>query len=176
MKTQTKTILTVLKYLALIGAIGFSIECGSQIISFIVSFYNPEYGTKFYKVNPKLFELYNFKKGYFIGVMSLTIAFSAIKAFIWYYIFDFLKKLSLKNPFTNEISHKIQKTSYLLFDLWVVSIIGNNYMKFVSENSMIDLVNNFNYGEYFFMAGIVYIISQVFKRGVELQEENELTV
>ena len=176
MKTQTKTILEIIKYLALIGAIGFSIECGSQIISLMVSFVKPEVASKFYNVTPKLYELRNFDHRYFWFAMTLTIFFSATKAYIWYYIFDFLNILSLKNPFTVTISAKIQKISYLLFELWVVSFIGNNYIKFIGKESGIDLVNHFNHGEYFFMAGIVYIISQIFKRGVELQEENEFTV
>jgi hypothetical protein len=33
-----------------------------------------------------------------------------------------------------------------------------------------------NAGEFLFMAGLVFIISPIFKRGVELQSENELTV
>ena len=176
MKTQTKTILEIIKYLALIGAIGFSIECGSQIILLMVSFVKPEVASKFYNITPKLYELRDFDHRFFWLAMSLTIWFSATKAYIWYYIFEFLNKLSLKNPFTIETATKIQKISYLLFELWVVSFIGNNYINFVSKKSGIDLVNHFNYGEYFFMAGIVYLISQIFKRGVELQEENELTV
>jgi hypothetical protein len=83
---------------------------------------------------------------------------------------------NIKNPFTIEISSKIQKISYILFELWVISFIGNSYIGFVSKETGIDLANHFNHEEYFFMAGIVYIISQIFKRGVELQEENELTV
>ena len=176
MKTQTKTILEIIKYLALIGAIGFSIECGSQIISLIVSFFKPEVASKFYKVSQKIYELRNFDLRHFGFTMTLTISFSAMKSYIWYYIFDFLNKLSLKNPFTIEISSKIQKISYILFELWVISFIGNSYIGFVSKETGIDLANHFNHEEYFFMAGIVYIISQIFKRGVELQEENELTV
>jgi hypothetical protein len=30
--------------------------------------------------------------------------------------------------------------------------------------------------EYLFIAGMIYIISQIFKRGIEIQEENNLTV
>ncbi|WP_394991237.1 DUF2975 domain-containing protein [Emticicia sp.] len=176
MKTQTKTILEIIKYLALIGAIGFSIECGSQIVSLIVNFFKPEIALKLYKASPKLYELRNFDLRYYGFAMTLVIWFSATKAYIWYYIFDFLNKLSLENPFTVAISTKIQKISFLLFELWVVSFIGNNYIDFVGKESGIDLANHFNHGEYFFMAGIVYIISQIFKRGVELQEENELTV
>ena len=176
MKTQTQTILTIVKYLALIGGIGFSIECGSQIISVIVSFFKPELASKMYKITPKLYELRSFDIRYFGFAMALTIWFSATKAYIWYYIFDFLNKLSLKNPFTVEIAAKVQKISYFLFELWVVAVIGNEFIRFVSKESGINLVNHFNHGEYFFMAGIVYIISQIFKRGVEIQEENELTV
>ena len=66
MKTQTKTILEIIKYLALIGAIGFSIECGSQIISLMVSFVKPEVASKFYNVSPKLYELRNFDHRFFL--------------------------------------------------------------------------------------------------------------
>ncbi len=176
MKTQTKTILEIIKYLALIGAIGFSIECGSQIISLIVGFFEPKMAAKFYKVSSKIYELRNFDLRYFGLAIALTIFFSATKAYIWYYVFDFLNKLSLKNPFTVEICAKVQKISYLLFELWVVSFIGNSFIGFASKESGINIINHFNHEEYFFMAGIVYIISQIFKRGVELQEENELTV
>jgi hypothetical protein len=31
-------------------------------------------------------------------------------------------------------------------------------------------------GEFLFLAGIVFVIAQIFKRGIEIQTENELTV
>jgi hypothetical protein len=176
MKTQTKTILEIIKYLALLGAIGFSIECGSQITSFIISFYNPAFAKKIYLANESIHELRGFNLNYFYLVMSLIIILSALKAYIWYYLSDFLFKLNLKNPFTKIVSNKVQNISYFLFDLWIISYAGNVYIKYVSKRTDIDLVNLFNHEEYFFMAGIVYVISQIFKRGVELQEENELTV
>ncbi len=176
MKTQTKTILEIIKYLALIGAIGFSIECGAQLISFIISFSNPEFAKKMYLAKQGIEDLRNFSLTYFYFTKSLLITFAALKAFIWYYLFDFLHKLKLKNPFTDEVATKIQNISYQLLSLWVLAEIGNGYFNYVSKHTEIDLVNHFNHGEYFFMAGIVYIIAQIFKRGVELQEENELTV
>jgi len=176
MKTQSKTILEVIKYLALIGGIGFSIECGSQLISFIISFSNPEFAKKMYLANQGIFELRNLNLTYFYFTKSLVIVFAGLKAHIWYYLFDFLHKLKLKNPFTDEVATKIQNISYLLLSLWIMAEIGNGYFNYVSKHTDIDLVNHFNHGEYFFMAGIVYIIAQIFKRGVELQEENELTV
>lgn len=176
MKTQTKTILEIIKYLALIGGIGFSIECGSQIISLIVSFWNPELLKKMYLADRNVEEVRNFNLTYFYYAKSLVIAFAGLKAHIWYYLFDFLDKLKLKNPFTNETATKVQNISYLLLALWVLAAVGDGYFDYISKRTDIDLVNHFNQGEYFFMAGIVYIISQIFQRGVELQEENELTV
>lgn len=173
---KTKTILEIIKYLALIGAIGFSIECGSQLIGFIISFSNPEIAKKMYLANKSIFELRSQNLTYFYCTKSLVIAFVALKAHIWYYLFDFLHKLKLKNPFTDEVAVKIQNISYLLLSLWIMAEIGNGYFNYVSKRTDIDLVNHFNHEEYFFMAGIVYIIAQIFKRGVELQEENELTV
>lgn len=176
MKTQTKTILEIIKYLALIGAIGFSIECGSQLIGFIISFSNPVLAKKMYLANKNIDELRELNLTYFYFTKSLLIVFAGLKAHIWYYLFDFLHKLKLKNPFTDEVSTKIQNISYLLFSLWVIAEIGDGYFDYISKRTDIDLVNHFNQGEYFFMAGIVYIISQIFKRGVEIQKENELTV
>ena len=176
MKTQTKTILEIIKYLALIGGIGFSIECGVQLISFIISFWKPELLKKMYLANRDIEELRNFSLIFFYYTKSLVIVFAALKAHIWYYLFDFLLNLKLKNPFTSEIATKVQNISYLLFSLWVIAAIGDGYFKYISKQTDIDLVNHFNQGEYFFMAGIVYMISQIFKRGVDLQEENELTV
>ena len=39
-----------------------------------------------------------------------------------------------------------------------------------------ELHGNWISGEFIFMVGLVFIISQVFKRGVEIQAENDLTV
>lgn len=176
MKTPTKTILEIIKYFALIGAIGFSIECGAQLISFIISFSNPEFAKKMYLSKKGIEDLHNLSLSYFFCTKSLIIIFALLKAYIWYYLFNFLHKLKLKNPFTDKVATKIQNISYLLMNLWVLAEIGNGYFKYVSKHTNIDLINHFNNEEYFFMAGIVYIISQIFKRGVELQEENELTV
>ena len=38
------------------------------------------------------------------------------------------------------------------------------------------LEKNYISGEFIFMAGVVFVISQIFKKGVEIQSEHELTV
>lgn len=70
----------------------------------------------------------------------------------------------------------MEKTAFHLMGIWVVSLVAKTYLNWQSGDYM---QFDFKIGEgnnFLFMAAIVYIISQIFKRGIEMQEENELTV
>ena len=109
--------------------------------------------------------------------MSLIILASALKATVWYIMFDLLLKLQLRSPFSMVVSKKLEKLAYLLLAVWVLmAFIGKTYLHYVVESTGITLTDFNNGDEYLFIAGIVYIISQIFRRGIELQTENDLTV
>lgn len=176
MKTKTETILTVLKFLALLGAIGFAIECGSQLLSFIASFVNPEWASKTYNADASWITIRAYSQWYYVMVMSLVIAISALKAFVWFLIFSLLRKLQLHSPFSAGVAAKLEQIAYLLFGIWIVTtIMFNSYVHYLEKASGIRFHEK-NTGEYFFITGIVFIVSQIFRRGIELQEENQLTV
>ena len=177
MKTRTEIILVVLKYLALLAAIGFSIECGSQVFYFVASFINPDWAKNGYQVEQDWFRIHEYSTWYYVGVMSLAISISALKAWIWYLIFGLLLKLQLKSPFTMLVTKKLSTISYLLLGVWILmTFIGKTYAHYLVQSTGITLPSKYTGDEYFFIAGIVYIISQIFKRGIEIQEENALTV
>ncbi len=177
MKTKTEVVLGVLKYLALIAAIGFSIECGSQILSFIASYINPGWAEKVYGAEPIWFQIRQNNTWYYMQLMSMIIATSAIKAWIWFLIFDLLLKIQLKSPFCLFVTKKLETISYMLFSVWLVMIlIGKSYSHNLMKTTGIELSGKYISHEYFFIAGIVFILSQIIKRGVEMQEENQLTV
>ena len=104
----------------------------------------------------------------FIGLLieSGAILFTYIKIF---------SKIKLMNPFKMEIALTIEKISYVLFGIWIVSILSSVNSKWMLKWTG-EYFGNGILNEYLFMAGLVFIISQIFKRGVELQSENELTV
>lgn len=177
MKTKTEIILIVLKYLALLAAIGFSIECGSQLFYFVASFMDPQWAKNGYQIERDWFVIHKYSTWYYICVLSLTISISATKALIWYLIFDLLLKLQLKSPFSMLVTKKLETISYLLLGVWILTaIIGKTYAHYLLESTGITLPAKYTGDEYFFIAGIIFIISQIFKRGIEMQEENELTV
>ena len=177
MKRKTETILTISKFLALLGGVGYSILWGGQLVTLIASFINPEWAKHTYEVDMNLFSIRAHSTGFYANAMILTIAVSVLKATIWFVVFDLLSKLKLQNPFSMEVEKKLERIAYLLLGVWIVSsIFWKIYIHYLTEATGIQLPTNNNGDEYLFMAGIIYIISQVFKRGIEIQEENNLTV
>jgi hypothetical protein len=177
MKTKTETILSISKILAFMGAIGYSILCGSQLTTLVASFVNPEWAKHTYEVNLKIFSIREQSTGFYVSAMCLNIAVSALKVLIWYVVYDLLSKLKLQTPFSMEVEKKLERISYMLLGVWIVSsIFWKIYIYYLSRDTGIQLPTVNSGDEYLFMAGMIYIISQVFKRGIEIQEENQLTV
>lgn len=176
MKTHNKTvqILRVLHILAWVAAIGFAIEAGSILFSFGVSLINPG-AVKDLHRGQDLYNLSQFNQWYYVGSVSFIVAVVAMKSYMWFLVIKTLSAIRLQNPFTMEVVHRIEKISYVLFGIWLVGILSAAYGKWLMKLSWNFHPNGIS-GEFIFIAGIVFIISQIFKRGVEIQTENELTV
>ncbi len=177
MKIKTETILTVSKYLALLGAVSYSILWGSQLLTLISSFINPEWAKHTYEVDLNLFSIRDRSTAFYAYAMVLIIAVSVLKALVWFVVFALLSSLKLETPFSMDVEKKLERIAYLLLTVWIVSsIFWKLYIHYLYAATSIQLPENTTGDEYLFMAGIIYIISQVFKRGIEIQEENQLTV
>lgn len=99
-----------------------------------------------------------------------------MNGYVWYRIARMLTNFNLKEPFSRGVARTLEEVGIQLLGIWTVSIIAEQSISWISKNSGIHLERFHAVNEYLFIAGIVYIISQVFKRGIEIQEENELTV
>lgn len=173
-KTRTEQILNVMNVLAWIAFIGLLIESGAILFTFIMSFIKPESAMDLYK-GLDMFDLRSKNFWMYVQSVSFLIAFPAMKAYLVYQLIKIFSKIKLMSPFKMEIALTIEKISFVLLGLWLVSFLSSANSKWMfkmtSGNTGNDLLN-----EYLFMAGLVYIISQIYKRGAELQSENELTV
>jgi hypothetical protein len=177
MKIKTETILSVSKYLALLGGVWYSILWGSQLLTLISSFINPEWAKRTYEVDLNLFSIREHSIGYYVCAMCLAIAVNALKAIIWFVVFELLSKLKLQTPFSMVVEKKLERIAYLLLAVWIISnIFWKTYINYLSKDTGIQLPVVNNGDEYLFMSCMIYIISQIFKRGIEIQEENDLTV
>ena len=176
MKTKTEKILLVLKVLAWMALVGYILQCGGQIFSFGYSFFNPEAARNIYRTSLSLYEMHQHNQQYFIYIMSFLIALSAMHSYVWYRVARLLTKLNLQDPFSRKVARTLEEIGIQLLGIWIVSAIAERSVAWMAKNSGIHVGSLHAVNEYLFIAGIVYIISQVFKRGIEIQEENELTV
>lgn len=73
----------------------------------------------------------------------------------------------------------ILKISYVSFEIWIVWVVIDQYIEgLVKSGYDVSTIKNHldSAGSFIFLAGIIYVIAQIFKRGIELQNENDLTI
>jgi Protein of unknown function (DUF2975) len=173
---KTKTMLVVLQILAFLGGIGYSIQCGSQILSLVASFINPDWAKRVYDAHVELFMLRQQSISAYVFAESIVIIILATKALIWYQLANLLLKLKIEAPFSLRVASKLETVSYLLVGIWGLSFVGKIFMDWLLKTMATPITDISMGDESFFIAGIAYVFSQIFRRGVEIQEENQLTV
>ncbi len=185
MKTQTEKILTILRVIAWIGYVGWLLIFGAVVImSFFGLLSSSAEFTKLPVMNIDNLEItfQTMKEKYpnhFIVYVGLMIIETFLVLKIWEISKNILSNMNVQSPFSQEMARKIEKIAWLIFVCWLIEMAGNLYNKYflITTNGGNELEFKLSTGfSYLYMAGIIYLISQIFKRGVELQEENELTV
>ena len=165
MTKKNDFILDVLNVLAWIIFVGLCIDAGFLVYKFIFSLFNP---TAAQNQSP-----------HFRGVMSFAVAISMLKAYLFYLVVKIFMKLNLVKPFTIEIAKLIEKISYEAFTIAIVSIIAHQYTKrFIQSDYDVSHLEKYwnDTVAFLMMAAIIFVISQIFIKGLELQNENDLTV
>ena len=171
----TTIILKIMNILFWIVFIGLCIKTGALLISFFVSlFINPEGAQDLY-LGLDLYDLYNFDLEKYIGVASLLIALMAMKAYLAFLVVKLFMKFDLNHPFNEKTASLISEISYYALSIGVVAIIAEGYADRIIKHG-IALQIDWGEEQFLFFAGIIYIIALVFKKGVEIQNENELTI
>ena len=172
--TKTQHILQAMQILSWVAFIGFLIETGAILFSYIVSLVNPEVAGKLYKLTD-LSHLRGLNLSYYTIAVSFMVALGAMKAYIAYLLIRVLTKVNLADPFKMKVALLLEKISHILLGAFVVALLNSLNVAQTVKDTGVQL-EEWPTGEIIFIAGIVYIFSQVFKRGVEIQSEHDLTV
>jgi hypothetical protein len=90
-----------------------------------------------------------------------------------------MHKLDLSKPFNSIVSGEITKISYCTFSIGILSYIARQTAENLQHRGYaVDNLNQF-WGDsqaFILMAAVIYVIATIFKKGVEIQNENDLTV
>lgn len=178
MSKRNNFVFNILHIIAWIIFVGLGIEAGGLIVNFVFSIYEPGFVQNLYQ-KLDLSDMYNRSKWAFFGMYSFILVISLLKAYLFYIVVMLMHKIDLSNPFSIFVSEQITKISYCTFSIGILSYIARQVAKNIQRHGYtIDNLNQFwaDSQAFILMAAIIYVIAAIFKKGVEIQNENDLTV
>ena len=176
-KTNT-FVFTVLKIVSWIIFVGLGIEAGGLIVNFIFSLYKPEFVQNLYQ-KLDLGEMFAQSKWAFYSMYSFILVISIMKAYLFYIVIRLISQLDLSRPFNSFVAEQITQISYFTLSIGLLSYIARQTAKNLSHRGFeIDTLNQFwvDSQAFILMAAVIYVIATIFKKGLEIQNENDLTV
>lgn len=158
--------------------VGLSIEAGGVIVNFFFSIYNPGFVQNLYQ-KLDLTDMYKDSKMAFFGVYSFILIISILKALLFYLVIRLMHKMDLSKPFSSFVSKQILQISYYTLSIGFLSYIARQLVRNLRHHGFVpDNMDQFwaDSQAFILMGAVIYILATIFKKGVELQNENDLTV
>jgi len=158
--------------------VGLSIEAGGLIVNFFFSLYKPEFVQNLYQTLD-LTEMYKESRLAFFGVYSFILIISILKACLFYAVIRLMHKMDLSKPFNTFVARQILQISYYTLSIALLSHIARQIVENLMHFGFVpDNLNQFwaDSQAFILMGAVIYIIATIFKKGVDIQNENDLTV
>ncbi|MCK6618328.1 MAG: DUF2975 domain-containing protein [Cyclobacteriaceae bacterium] len=157
---------------------GFCVQTGALLFNYIYSLFRP-IATENLHLGLNLSELYKKSISIYTLLFTIIIGLSVMKALVFYTVIRIFKKLNLVKPFSNDVYQFILKITYYAFSIGVISLISQKIAeRLIDQGYEIGIIERYwnDYLAYLMMAAILFVIALIFKKGIELQSENDLTV
>jgi hypothetical protein len=158
--------------------VGLCIEAGGLLVNFFFSLYKPEFVQNLYQ-KLDLTEMYKGSRLAFFGIYSFILIISISKSCLFYIVIRLMHKMDLSKPFNSFVARQISLMSYYTLSIGLLSYIARQLVKNLMHHGFVpDNLNQFwaDSQAFILMGAVIYIIATIFKKGVEIQTENELTV
>jgi hypothetical protein len=178
MSATNNFIFTALKIIAWVFFVGLCIEAGGILVNFIFSLYDPSTIAHIYQ-KLDLSALYQRSKWAFFGMYSFILVIAVLKAVLFYVLIRLVSQIDLSKPFNHFASKQVSLISYYTLSIGLLSYIARQSAKAL-QNRGFDTGNLHPFWTdsqaFILMAAVIYVIAVIFKKGLELQTENDLTV
>lgn len=181
-KITTTHFLKFFEILSWFMFIGLCIESGGLLFNTLFTFFHNPNNVHHFWYGIDFSNLYNYDKGQFVVQVLLILIVSTLKIIISYLVIKILrnKNFNFTKPFNYDLQKFITNTACLSFGIGLFSKYAVKYTKWL-VNQGVEMPNLQNYyfdgfNVWIFMGIILVIISKIFKRGIEIQAENDLTI
>jgi len=178
MSKRNNFVFKFLHVVAWIIFVGLCIEAGALIVNFVYSLFKPEVVQHLYQ-KLDLSKMYEYNRWIYFGMYSFILVISVLKAYLFYLVIRLLYKLDLLKPFNAYVAGQITQISYYTLSIGLFSYLALEVSRSLQHHGIeIDKLSEFwaDSQAYILMAAVVYVIAAIISRGVEIQNENDLTV
>ena len=155
--------------------IGLCIKTGSILYSYVVSMAINPVASQNLNMGLNLSKLYSYDIAHYHIVTWMLIILTGLKAYIGYWVVKIFLEMKIEKPFSEGVERIITTISQIALWAGLLAVVAQAYCDWLMKKEL-DIPIDWASGEILFFAGVIYIIAQVFKKGIELQSENELTV
>lgn len=158
--------------------VGLCIEFGGLLVNFLFSLYKPEFVHNLYQ-KLDLSKIYSNNKFAFFEIYGLILCISFLKAYLFYIVINMMHKLDLEKPFNTFVADQILQMSYFTISIGLLSYVARKFATNLRQDGF--ETNNLDQfwtdsQAFILMGAVIYIIGIIFKKGVDIQKENDLTV
>jgi hypothetical protein len=157
---------------------GYCIQTGTLLFNYVFSLFKP-IATHNLHLGLELSELYLKSKSIYTFVFALIVAISTLKTYLFFVVLKLFKTLNISKPFSENVSGIITKITYYTLSIGIFSIIAQAFATQLTDKGYnVGIVERYwsDGGAYLVMTAIFFTIAFIFKKGIELQNENDLTV
>jgi hypothetical protein len=175
---QNDFIFKALTVIAWVIFVALCIEACALLVNFIYSLYNPVVLKNLYQ-KLDLSEMYNRSTAAYYSIYTFILVIAFLKAGLFYDVIKLVSKLDLNRPFSSFVSKQISSISYTTFAIGLISLVARQTANNLSHKGFdVNRLNDFwvDSQAYILMAGVIYAIATIFKRGIEIQNENDSTI
>jgi hypothetical protein len=181
MQITTQQVLKVLYVLSWIIFVGVSIDAGGFIFNaFYTLAINPVDAKHFWGID--FSGLYAFDRGHFFTQTLIISIVAVLRAWLFYLIVKILhgNTLNMAQPFSKAVGRFIFTIAYVTLLIGLFSWWGVKYADWMTKQGVtmpdISIMQLGGADVWLFMSVTLFVIAQIFKRGIEIQSENDLTV
>lgn len=175
---QNDFIFKALTVIAWMIFVALCIEAGALLFNLIYSEFNSAALNNLYQ-NLNLSEMYKRSSATFYVMYTFILVIAIFKVGLFYEVIKLVSKFDLDRPFSSFVSKQINSISYMTFVIGLASISARETTKNLSNKGFdVNRLNEFwvDSQTYILMAGVIYAIAMIFKRGIEIQNENDSTI
>ncbi len=177
-KTRTESTLQFMQALTWFTLIGLLAKTAILFFGFLInSHINPESLKDIYN-DLDLSEIFSSSRGAYYILTTLILISYAFKILLIFQVTQIFSKINFNQPFKPFLSTLISKMSYVALTIGLLNaVIDKSGLMLLGKEQSTELTIFIESPKVLmFIAGLLFIIAQVLKRGVEIQAENDLTI